>query len=1661
MKNSYYITTFIITSSLLISSLAFSQKVVNNWLFGEFGLEFKSDTVVIRKDYAVHENRGMGIISDSNGQLLCYTDGMTIWNKNHSIMLNGQNMSTILSGTKVQSSIIIPMPKSSSIYYTFTVHTYNGQSAAGLYYSIVDITKDNGLGAVTLKGKKIQDQTDNKITAVYHKNGHDVWIITHQHNSNRYHAYLLTDKGLIETPVVSSLGKSFASTFEGQLKASPDGSKIACSYDVSNSAEGFSLFKFDNSTGLLSNPLSFSMPVTYRGCGGMEFSPDAKKLYVYQSGSTGESALYQFDISTMTYDYINNSRTKLFNNMDNGLLEFQLAPDGKIYFTKGGGQSSGTKYLGVVQNPNELGPGCTVKELGLYLDGASAFVARTPTFIQNNFFNTSFTFSNACSGKLSDFHITNEAGLDSVSWDFGEGGKSVSRHPQYSYALPGKYTVTLFAHYPTKIDTIRKQITINPSPIFDLGKDTTVCYGYELSVAEGFKSYRWNTGADTRSIIITKPGSYKMTVENDFGCQTTDSVYLNVAALPVIDLPDSIQMGTLDSIPVSAGNFKSYFWNTGETTSTIYIKREGWYSVTVQNETGCSATKSFCVYINKPSAGDPNEWKLLNPQPTALTGLDICFLNSQIGYILNGSQILGTSDGGETWKVLMKVISAKQMAFKNNYGYIIGNYGTIYKSTYMGAGWNKLNTPFTDNLTGVSVISKDTVFVTGGNKLYSTFDGGQHWNTSNITNQDITSLCFTSFTVGHVGCSSGSVFKTVDGGKTWVLKSSNSTSSSYINKIYFADANTGFISRGYMAEILKTTDAGETWRIINSSFDEIYAFHFLDSKNGFCAGDHGVIFKTTNGGTTWEWLGFQNGRYGGTTIYGVYFIDSLTGFAVGLGGRIMKTTDGGKTWKGYAPTYNSIKQLEFTSGTTTYGLVGNSFIKSTDGCNTWTNMGAPVSTGNTNQFDFIDENTGYCIAGGNTGSTANVSKVFKTTNGGETWTATYGGKDIMYDDLYAIDFIDDKTGFVSGGYNGTRTFKTTDGGNTWTKVNDYSFRQIKFLSPLVGYARSYNKIHKTIDGGDTWTASIISELSSGISSFDFTDENNGYCTGGSGGEVFKTTNGGTSWQKLTVPSYYYINVKFFTPNVGYITEDHGKTYQTSNGGVSWAQLAKPYGVTGMELYADEIYAFGGTGIIMKKKVEYKPAVLVVNLASSVTNNSATLSGNVTSNNQLIKDIQFEFGPGPLTTKVRMQPDSVQPNTSVNQSINLKDLKPNQTYNFRLTATANGIQYSSDILQFKTLPDYTISISSVYNIGSNDADLTGNVVSNSGEITNIEFQYGTDTTFTFKVAADPAHISSGMSKEILAHIDSLNPLTQYYARIKADYKGITVYSSITVFTTTNTYTINIYNPVVFGNNANFDVYIKANKDTIRNVAMEYGTTREYKNKVDISGQIPKGYYNYLSTQLIGLDSATVYYYRIRANMGDEVIYSTENLLKLKRDIIMIPIEYKQLSDSSVLLQVLVNANGSYLRNIKFHYGLTENFGDSVFTTHYSIYSNITNLVSSSLYHLTPKLKYYARLSCSNGTAMFYSDIFTFILSDTGLDSQKEDSEILIYPNPATNYLMINSLKTVDKVEIYDLMGKTSITSNNETKINISHLQKGIYLIHIYLADKVITKKIMKN
>lgn len=1647
----------------LISQTAFSQKQANNWVFGSFGLEFKSNEVLTHTNYASYEDGGAaGIISDKNGNLLCYSDGLNVWNKNHQIMPNGKNIITVAPRNYDYESIIIPKPNSETEFYLFTADALNVPDEGGFYYSIIDLSKENGLGDVTLKGKKILTNTTNKITAVYHKNGKDVWIITNQYDTKNYLAYLLTESGLNETPVVSAVNFEPTNDTFGQMKASPDGAKIATTQALSFSVS-FSLFDFDNATGKLSNPLDFTLPDEYESATAIEFSSDATKLFVFQLDSYATGGLYQFDITSGDFQTIDNSRFFLFRDSYYGLNQMQLAPNGKIYFTPSGGQTGGV-YLGVIENPNEYGINCEFVEFGFLVPSKVKISQFTPNFIQNYFFKTSFTSSNLCSGRPTNFQITNEIGLDSVKWDFGEGSSSTLRNPQFSYSESGDYTVTLIAHYPSKIDTIHKTIHVNQSPLLDLGEDKSVCYGYELSAQEGYSSYLWNTGDKTRTIIVEETGNYKLTVTNEAGCETTDSVYLTIIPLPEIALSDSIYLGTQDSVLVTPGTFKSYKWSTGETSASIYIKNVGWYSVTVENEAGCIYSKSFYVYSDKQEKST-DEWQLLNPQPSAYNALNVHFLNSQLGYILNTNQILTTTNGGNTWNVLQDITpTAKKMAFKGNCGYIIGNKGNkgiLYKSTDMGYGWNELNTNAEDGFLSINFIGNDTLIITGNTMLHTSFDGGVSWTSSMFPEYvSVLSSCFVSATEGHIGYSNGNVYKTIDGGKTWVQKSSNNTSSSSINKIYFVNDSVGFIPQGYRGDILATADRGETWSKLEENWNNSYLSYFIDSQYGYKIEKNGVIFQTTSGGASWNRVGFLNGKFVGEDINDIHFIDSRTGVAVGAGGRILKTTDNGLTWSNYSITYDEIRKIDIASETTFYAQAGNSFIKTTDSGKSWINVGAPNSSGSTYDFDFVDENVGYAIVNPYLYSSQRANKIYKTTDGGASWSVTNGGNSLFYNALFSVWFIDENTGFASGYEN---TFKTTDGGATWVTINDYSFYQMKFLTPMIGYGRTWDEVYKTTDGGNSWELLSTPKVSQ-LASFDFLNENNGYLIGCSADQVYRTYNGGLTWeeQKITPAPNYFKSVNIYSDNVAFITDERGRTYQTTNGGKSWTIYPKLFRVGGLTLSNDEMYAFGGNGIIMKKNVTYPEITLLLYPATPTSATRAIIGGNVTSNGGRITNLRIEYGLDSLTNNSLELPDEVEPNGTLDILTRLTDLLPNRTYYYRLAATYNDKEYKSELLQFRTLTNYSYS-NQKFEVSANDVYISDEITSNNKEISNIVYEYSEDDSYKLKRTPTPNFIPAGESKVITVVLDSLKPSTVYRVRILATYQDSTVCLRMFSFKTRSEYEIsaglryNLWQKILFAR-----LSVQSNSSTISNIELQYGTSQEYNNRYIFGREVKKGERDYFEAEIENLDSTAVYYFRWKANIGDKTIYTDEQTFTLKPNVVIKPIEHIELSDSSICLQGLLyhNLDVGYVTDFKVHYGLTEELTASVYAM--LSRSNDADTLSAVLNNIIPDRTYYARFKAvySETLGTIWSDLFTFKLKGTDVLELQDNLNIVVYPNPVTDYVFIKSDKNIDKMELFDATGNLVATSN-ENQLNLSGYSKGIYFIRVFIDNKTKTLKVLKQ
>ncbi len=321
-----------------------AQGEQNNWYFGKgAGIKFiNGDSAVAVTNGRLNTEEGSASVSDKEGNLLFYTNGINIWNKNHRIMPNG---SGLLGGnSSTQSALIVPKPGSETIYYIFTTDIQ--AQSDGLRYSILDMSKDNGNGDLVFKNTFMIAPATEKLTAVKHKNGKDWWVIAHRWNSNAYMSFLVSDEGVATQPVMSNVGTVHGGPNRkaiGYLKPSPDGTKLAAA--LWNDDSNFELLDFDRSTGEVSSPILFKGFIEAYG---IAFSPDGSKLYgTTKNNKTGKGQVVQFDLKAGSPDKIVKSGTVVATSGSPVIGALQTGPDGRIYVAR-----KDNMYLGIVENPN-------------------------------------------------------------------------------------------------------------------------------------------------------------------------------------------------------------------------------------------------------------------------------------------------------------------------------------------------------------------------------------------------------------------------------------------------------------------------------------------------------------------------------------------------------------------------------------------------------------------------------------------------------------------------------------------------------------------------------------------------------------------------------------------------------------------------------------------------------------------------------------------------------------------------------------------------------------------------------------------------------------------------------------------------------------------------------------------------------------------------------------------------------------------------------------------------------------------------------------------------------------------------------------------------------------------------------------------------------------
>jgi len=336
---------FLTLSMLLACVPLFAQKEFNIWTFGNgSGLDFNGGSPqVISSGINGWDNSAS--ICDSNGVLLFYCNGMNVYDKNGTVMTNGSGLLGDTTGG--QTATIVKQPGSDNIFYLFTPDAFGGS----LYYHIIDMSLNSGLGDVIKKNTKLLNQSSEKLVPVPHGDDYFIWIVTHEYGNNTFRSYLITDQGLDTTAIISQVGAAHSGSNEaamGQLTVTKDGSKLACAI---YSAGTIQLFDFNKNLGLVSNPITITGNSNVLG---LEFSPDGSKLYCTRLTSP---TVNQYDLSNYTQSAIAASVTSvgsLPTNWGGYYGGYMMAgPDDKIYFVPTFGS-----YVGVIATPNATGAGC-------------------------------------------------------------------------------------------------------------------------------------------------------------------------------------------------------------------------------------------------------------------------------------------------------------------------------------------------------------------------------------------------------------------------------------------------------------------------------------------------------------------------------------------------------------------------------------------------------------------------------------------------------------------------------------------------------------------------------------------------------------------------------------------------------------------------------------------------------------------------------------------------------------------------------------------------------------------------------------------------------------------------------------------------------------------------------------------------------------------------------------------------------------------------------------------------------------------------------------------------------------------------------------------------------------------------------------------------------
>jgi photosystem II stability/assembly factor-like uncharacterized protein len=636
-----------------------------------------------------------------------------------------------------------------------------------------------------------------------------------------------------------------------------------------------------------------------------------------------------------------------------------------------------------------------------------------------------------------------------------------------------------------------------------------------------------------------------------------------------------------------------------------------------------------------------NEWTNVGPERGGAQSLAIDPQNPNTVYAATSVGVFKSTDGGASWSnaglngffVGGLIIDPQTHTTLSAWtpGSSDGDIVTtsLFKTTDGGATWSKTDSAFPANCCFDILFDPQgsgTMYALAGSPmrdLFKSTDGGASWEPeSGLPNK----LYFAALTTdpqkpstlyaGAMGADSAghsvvTVFKSTDGGAIWNeanagLPGGGIGDDSFAFGSAFAidpkSPSTVYVSR-LNSGVYKSTNGGASWRPANSGMPMNNPGDFrsccvtgvmIDPQNPntlYVSSRNGVIFKSTNGGATWNAVSsvlpspflLQLGPG-----YKVLAIDpQRTGtlYAATQNG-VSKSTDGGASWRAASSGLRAapVSSVAINPQISSFIYAGN--LLTTDAGKSWFALSSGLPFGVVLAIDPLTPGTVY--AGRTTDGDSCSGSIFKSLDGGQSWMDTRGGAGCL--SAMVIDPQSPSTVYAGSSYRGI-VYKTADGGTSWSAMNTglsggpsgvyVSTLAIDPQDTSTVYAGGSGGVSKSTDGGTSWNAAN-SGLTTPVSALaiDPQDTRTVYAATPSG--LFKSTDGGTTWRNVFPSSQtYVVAINPQNPSMIYAGADSGVVH-SADGGESWTPI--PSGPGRVRLLAldpqdpNTLYAGGPGGL---------------------------------------------------------------------------------------------------------------------------------------------------------------------------------------------------------------------------------------------------------------------------------------------------------------------------------------------------------------------------------------------------------------------------------------------------------------------------------------------------